>query len=149
MRETRPRTPSAAVPRARGGLVMVVSKDLQPREAAVPEVFRRCFMAALHPEWAKVEPGVVLGRRQERKRAPIPHQGPAPWPAELLSPAVQWASEARAWHSSNPQLTCGIADRSTPMLTRLGSTGKSHVFCDKDDDFFFFQAAFPVFSFSI
>ena len=64
----------------------------------MPEVFKRCSMSASHPKWAKMEPGVALGRRQERKRAPHSHLNPFLGPAELLSPEAQRASEASLAH---------------------------------------------------
>lgn len=119
---------------------------LQPGEAAVPKVFKRCSTAASHPERAKMEPGVALGRKQERKRARLSHLSPVPGPAELLSPAAQRASEARAPHTICPRLAYNIADRGAhPCQHGSGQERKSHVFCGKDDDFFFSRIAFPSF----
>lgn len=55
----------------------------------MPEVFKRCSMAASHPEWAKMEPGVALQRRQKRNPPPLSH------PSPVLQPVAHWLSLAR------------------------------------------------------
>lgn len=123
---------------------------LQPGEAAVPKVFKRCSTAASHPERAKMEPGVALGRKQERKRARLSHLSPVPGPAELLSPAAQRASEARAPHTICPRLAYNIADRGAhPCQHGLGRKGNPTFSVAKMMTSFFPELPSPVFSFAI
>jgi len=83
MRERRPGPPGTVVPRALVGSVMVTSEDLQPREAAVPEVFERRSRAVSHPEWARMEPEGGSGKEAGEES---PHLRPEPHPGTSQAP---------------------------------------------------------------
>lgn len=137
MRERRPGAPGTAVRRALRGLVTVTSEDLQPGQAAVPEVFERHSGAVSHPEWARIEAG-------EDTLPLLP--SPVLEPATLLSPAAQRASEAGARHTGSPRLVCRILDREAhPCQHGPDTKDKSHVFHGKNDNFLFFPSCLPQF----